>query len=156
MPRAALPSFALAAAATAAAATGPACEREQPAPTLAGPAYTPANADLLKALAADCEIKPGPDGNEVRDCRGRQSKVRIELDRERRIRVLDMTVLASTGVWEAWTLYENVLPALVGQAVTDTVRKKLRGDPAEAVTAGARVTTVIDGDRYSVKLTWGR
>ena len=154
MPRAALTSFALAAAA--AAAAGSACERKQPALAAAGPAYTPANADLLKALAADCEIKPGPDGNEVRDCRGRQAKVRIELDREQRIRVLDMTVLASTGVWEAWTLYENVLPALVGQDVTDTVRKKLRGDPAADVVAGARVTTAVDGERYSLKLTWGR
>jgi hypothetical protein len=144
------------AAAVAAAGAGSACERKQPGLAPAGPAYTPATADLIKALAADCEIKPGPDGNEVRDCRGRQAKVRIELDGERRIRVLDMTVLASSGLWEAWTLYQNVLPTLVGQEVTDTTRKKLRGDPAEDVVAGVRVTTAVEDHRYSVKLTWGR
>ena len=82
--------------------------------------------------------------------------MRIELDPARRIRELDITVLAATGVWEAWTLYENVLPGVVGQPVTDAARKKLRGDPADDVVLGARVATAIDGERYSVKLTWGR
>jgi hypothetical protein len=154
MPRAALAPLALAAAA---AATAPACEREPPAAAAAaGPAYTPATANLLKALADRCEVRPGPEGGETRDCRGRQSKVRIEIDRARRIRELDMMVLAATGVWEAWTRYEAVLPAVVGQAITDTARKKLRGDPTEDVVEGARVTTLIDGERYTVKLTWGR
>lgn len=146
MTRAALISLLLAAAA---------CEREQRV-FPAGPAYTPATADTLKALAPDCEIQPGPEGGETRACRGRQATLRIELDSARRIRELDMMVLASTGVWEAWTLYENVLPAVAGQAVTDAARKKLRGDPAGDVVEGARVATAIDGQRYSVKITWGR
>jgi hypothetical protein len=145
MIRRALTSFALAAAA---------CDGEAPGP--AGPPYTPATADLLKALAAQCELRAGPGGGETRSCRGRQATMRIELDRARRIRELDITVLAASGVWEAWTLYENVLPGVVGQAVTDAVRKKLRGDPADDVAGGPRVATAIDGERYSVKLTWGR
>jgi hypothetical protein len=131
-----------------------ACKGEPPAP--AGPAYTPATADMLKALAADCQISPGADGGETRSCHGRQSTVRIEIDRARRIRELDMMVLASTGVAEAWQLYENVLPVVVGPAVTDAARKKLRGEPADDVVEGARVTASIDGQRYLVKLTWGR
>jgi hypothetical protein len=146
MPRAALP--------LAAAAAVAACGGEPPATP--GPAYTPATAHMIKALAADCELKTSPEGVETRACRGRQATVRIEIDPQRRIRELDMMVLASTGVWEAWTLYENVLPTVVGQAVTDVARKKLRGDPAPDVVEGARVSTLIDGQRYSVKLTWGR
>ena len=144
----------LRAAATSLALAAAACEDAPPAP--AGPPYTPATADLLKALAARCELRAGPEGGETRSCRGRQATMRIELDRARRIRELDIAVLASTGMWEAWTLYENVLPAVVGQAITDAVRKKLRGDPADDVALGARVATAIDGERYSVKITWGR
>lgn len=144
----------LAIATATATATAPACTREPP--SVPGPAYTPATATMLKAFAESCEVRPGPEGGETRDCRGRQSKLRIELDRERRIRELDMMVLAASGVWEAWSHYELVLPTVVGQAITDTARKKLRGDPAGDVTEGARVTTVIDGERYMVKLTWGR
>jgi hypothetical protein len=40
--------------------------------------------------------------------------------------------------------------------VTDAAHKKLRGDPAPDVVEGARVTASIDGQRYLVKLTWGR
>lgn len=141
----------IAVAATAAAA---ACDSEPP--PVPGPPYTPATADTLKALAADCQFKQTEDGSETRDCRGRQATVRIEIDPQRRIRELDITVLAASGVWEAWTLYENVLPAIVGLPVTDVARKKLRGDPAPNLVAGVRVATLIDGQRYSVKLTWGR
>jgi hypothetical protein len=133
-----------------------ACENERPPFVPAGPQYTPATADALKAHAPDCEIKPGENGGETRACRGRQATMRIELDRERRLRELDMTVLASTGVWEAWTLFNNVLPAVSGQPVVDAARKKLRGDPADDVVDGVRVATAIDGQRYTVKLTWGR
>lgn len=145
MLRAALTSFAIAAAA---------CKGEAPGP--AGPPYTPATAHLLKALAADCELRAGPAGGETRACRGRQATMRIELDRARRIRELDIMVLAASGVWEAWTLYENVLPGVVGQAVTDAARKRLRGDPAPDVVDGARVVAEIDGQRHKVRLTWGR
>jgi hypothetical protein len=131
-----------------------ACKGEAPAPGSPGPAYTPATADLLKALAAECELRGGPDG-ETRACRGRQATMRIELDRARRIRELDITVLAASGIWEAWTLYENVLPGVAGQAVTDVARRKLRGDPADDV-EGVRVAATASGERYSVKLTWGR
>ena len=111
---------------------------------------------MLKALAADCQLAPGADGGEIRTCHGRQSTMRIEIDSARRIRELDMMVLASTGVAEAWQLYENVLPVVVGPAVTDAARDKLRGAPAPDVVEGARVTASIDGQRYLVKLTWGR
>ncbi len=132
-----------------------ACENERPPPGIAGPPYTPATADALKAHAADCEIKPGPGGGETRACRGRQARMRIELDRERRLRELELTVLASSGVWEAWTLLHNVLPAVAPQPVIDAARKKLRGDPADDVVDGVRVAAAIDGQRYTVKLTWG-
>jgi hypothetical protein len=131
-----------------------ACKREPPAP--AGPPYTPATANTLKALAADCEIRPSPEGGETRACRGRQATMRIELDRARHLRELDITVLASTGVWEAWPLYENVLPAVAAPPVVDAARKKLRGDPADDMVGGVRIATAVDGQRYSVKLTWGR
>jgi hypothetical protein len=111
---------------------------------------------MIRSLAADCQLRAVEGGGEVRDCRGRQATVRIELDRDRRLRVLDMTVLASTGVGEAWVLYNNVLPVVVGAAVTEAARKKLQGEAAPDVVAGARVATVVDGQRYSVKLTWGR
>lgn len=151
MTRAALLPLIAAAAIVIAAA---ACESE---PQLVpGPPYTPATADTLKALAADCQLKQTEDGSETRDCRGRQATVRIEIDPQRRLRELDITVLAASGVWEAWTLFENVLPAVAGVPVTDAARKKLRGDPAPNLVAGVRVATLIDGQRYSVKLTWGR
>jgi hypothetical protein len=146
-------SFVLAAAATAAAAAA-ACQGEPPAPP--GPAYTPATADMLRALAADCQIQPAPDGGESRTCRGRQATMRIEIDGARRIRELDMMVLASTGVEEAWVLYENVLPIVVGRGVADAAHDKLRGETAPDVVAGARIATLIDGQRYKVRLTWGR
>jgi hypothetical protein len=150
MTRAALLPLLAVATATAAAS----CESEpQPVP---GPPYTPATADALKALAADCQLRQTEDGSETRDCRGRQATVRIEIDPARRLRELDITVLAASGVWEAWTLFENVLPAVAGVPVTDVARKKLRGDPAPNLVAGVRVATLIDGQRYSVKLTWGR
>ena len=139
----------------AAAAAASACRSEPSGPP--GPAYTPATADMLKALAADCQIGPASDGGgEVRDCRGRQAKVRIELDRDRRIRALDMMVLASTGVPEAWVLYNNVLPVVFGPAISDAAHKKLSGEAAPDVVGGARVATEIDGQQYKVKLTWGR
>ena len=144
MPRAALASLALAA-----------CSTSEPPPA-AGPPYTPLTADSLRALAADCELKPAPDGGETRACRGRQATMRIELDRARRLRELETTVIASTGVWEAWPLLEHVLPAVAAQPVVDAARKKLRGDPAPDVVGGVRVATAIDGQRYTVKLTWGR
>jgi hypothetical protein len=144
--------FLLAAAVAAVAVGG--CRGEPSSPP--GPAYTPATADMLKALAADCQLSRAADGSEVRDCRGRQAKVRIELDRERRIRELDMMVLASTGVPEAWVLYNNVLPVVVGDAISDAAHQKLRGEPAPDVVGGARIATEIDGERYKVKLTWGR
>ena len=149
MPRAALPSLVLAAAAAHAA-----CEGEPPARP--GPAYTPATADMIRALGADCQIQPRAEGGEVRSCRGRQSTVRVELDAAQRIRELDMMVLASTGAPEAWLRYGSVLPAVVGPAVTEAARKKLHGEPADLVVEGARVSTLIDGERYLVKLTWGR
>ena len=136
-----------------AAAAAAACTRE--APAAAGPAYTPAVADALKALAADCELRPGADG-ETRACRGRQTSMTIELDRARRLRSLDVSVLASTGVWEAWTLLEHVLPAVAAPPVVDAARKRLTGEPADEVVGGVRVATAILGERYAVKLTWGR
>ncbi len=145
MPRAALLSLALAAAA---------CRREPPAP--AGPPYTPATADALKALAADCELRAAPDGGETRACRGRQATMRIELDPGRRLRELDVMVLASTGVFEAWTLLNHVLPAVAGPAVVEAAHAKLRGEPAGDVIDRVRIATAIDGQRYTVKLTWGR
>lgn len=141
-----LPSLALVAAA--------ACSGGD-SPSAPGPAYTAAVADALKALAADCELRPAPDG-ELRACRGRQATMTIDLDRDRRLRALDVTVLASTGVWEAWTLLHNVLPAVAPPPVVDAARKKLQGEPAGEVVGGVRVATVIDGQRYTVKLTWGR
>jgi hypothetical protein len=145
MTRTALMSLVIAAAA---------CKREPP--TAAGPPYTPATANALKAHAGDCEIRPGPDGGETRACRGRQATMRIELDRQRRLRELEMMVLASTGVWEAWPLFQNVLPAVAGQAVLDATRKKLHGNPADDVVDRVRIVTAIDGQRYTVKLTWGQ
>jgi hypothetical protein len=133
-----------------------ACENERPPFVPAGPPYTPVTADALKAHAPDCEIRPNSEGGETRACRGRQATMRIELDRERRLRELELTVLASSGVWEAWTLLNNVLPAVAGQPVIDAARKKLRGDPADDVVEGVRVATAVDGQRYTVKLTWGR
>lgn len=133
-----------------------ACEREQPPPVLAGPPYTPATADTLKALAAVCEFQTHPDGGETRSCKGRQATMRIEIDASRRLRELDTTVLASTGVSEAWTLLNNVLPAVAGPAVVDAARDKLRGEPVDDAVAGVRIATAIDGQRYTVKLTWGR
>jgi hypothetical protein len=134
-----------------------ACENERP-PSLgiAGPPYTPATADALKAYAPSCEIKPGPNGGEIRACRGSHATMRIELDRERRLRELELTVLAPTGVWEAWAVHNNVLPVVATQPVIDAARKRLRGDPAADVVDGVRVATVLDGDHYTVKLTWGR
>ena len=135
-------------------AAAAACSREPPA--VPGPAYTPATADMLRSLAADCQVRPGDDGGETRDCRGRQATVRIELDRERRIRELDMMVLASTGLEEAWVLYHNVLPTTVGEAITETTHQRLSGEATPGVVAGARIATTIDGQRYQVRLTWGR
>jgi hypothetical protein len=148
MSRPSLTSLAIAAAAAAA------CRSEPSGPP--GPAYTPATADMIRALAADCELHSTEDGGEIRACRGRQATVRIELDSSRRIRMLDMMVLASTGVEEAWVLYENVLPIVVGRGIADAAHDKLRGEPTPDVVAGVRVATVIDGQRYMVKLTWGR
>ncbi len=133
-----------------------ACERKQPAPVPAGPAYTPATADALKAIAADCEFRTHADGSETRSCKGRGATMRIEIDANRRLRELDTTVLASTGVSEAWTLLNNVLPAVAGPAVLDAARDKLRGEPADDAVAGVRIATAVDGQRYTVKLTWGR
>lgn len=121
-----------------------------------GPAYTPATADMLRALAADCQLGGTDDGGETRDCRGRQASVRIELDRDRRLRELDMMVLASTGVEEAWVLYRNVLPVVVGAEISDTAHRRLRGEATPDRVAGARIATLIDGQRYHIKLTWGR
>jgi hypothetical protein len=128
---------------------------KDPPPSQPGPAYTPATADMLKALAADCELQPGPEGGEVRSCRGRQATMRIEIDTEQRIRDLDMTVTAASGTWEAWTLYKNVLPPVTGPAVTEVARRKLAGELATDP-PGIRVATLIDGPRYSVRITWGR
>jgi len=136
------------------AACAAACDREPPA--VPGPAYTPAAADMIRALGASCDFKTDADGNESRSCRGRQSSVRIEITSERRIRELDMTVLASTGVEEAWVLYNNVLPEVAGAAVADAAHRKLRGEPVADAPGGPRVATTIDGQRYMVKLTWGR
>lgn len=152
MPRRALPwSVLTAALATALAA----CERDAPALAPAGPAYSPANADLLKALAAQCDFKTTPTGEETRTCRGPQTTMRIEITPSRRIRELDIEIVSKTGVWEAWTLYENVLPGLVPEPVVDAVRKRLRGDPADTLVAGARIAAAAEGERYKVKLTWG-
>jgi len=150
MTRTALMSLAIAAAA---------CKGEPPA--AAGPPYTPATANALKAYAANCEIRPAPEGGETRACRGRQATVRIELDRGRHLRELEMAVVASTGAGEAWTLFHNVLPAVAGPAVVEAVRSKLHGEPADEVSAdkvidGVRIATAIEGQRYTAKLTWGR
>jgi hypothetical protein len=156
MPRDAPLAKTLALGALALALAAAACEREQPAPVPAGPPYSPATADALKALAADCEFQTHADGGETRSCKGRQATMRIEIDASRRLRELDTTVLASTGVSEAWTLLDNVLPAVAGPAVVEAARDKLRGEPAGDVVAGVRIATAIDGQRYTVKLTWGR
>jgi hypothetical protein len=146
MTRAALMSLALSAAA---------CSKSEP-PAAAGPPYTPATANTLKAHAPECEIRPGPEGGETRACRGRQSTMRIELDRGRRIRELEMSALASTGVSEAWVLFQNVLPAVAGEAVLEAARRKLRGLPADDVVDRVSIATAVDGQRYTVKLTWAR
>jgi len=143
MNRAALPSLVLVAAA---------CTREPPPAT--GPAYTPAIADALKALAAHCELRPRPDG-ETRACRGRQATMTIELDRARRLRALDIEVVAS-ATWEAWEMLENVLPAVAAPPVVDSARKQLRGEPADEVVGDVRVAASNEDQRYAVKLTWGR
>lgn len=133
-----------------------ACENQRPPGRVAGPPYTPATADALKAYAPDCELQPAPGGGEIRACHGRQVKTRIELDRERRLRELEISVLASTGVPEAWVLLDNVLSPVVGQPVRDAAHARLRGDAAGDVVDGVRVAAAIDGQRHTVKLTWGR
>ena len=153
-PAPAAPALTAVAAAVAVAVAGFACGGEPSGPP--GPVYTPATADMIRALAADCQIHPTESGGETRDCRGRQATVRIELDRERRLRELDMMVLASTGVEEAWVLYNNVLPSTVGAEITDTAHRRLRGEATPDRVAGARIATMIDGQQYKVKLTWGR
>ncbi len=63
-------------------------------------------------------------------------------------------VLASQGAWEAWALYEPLLPKLAPAAVVDAVRKRLHGEPAGDLVEGVAVTATALGQRYSVSLTW--
>ena len=140
-------------------------------PASAGPAYTPALANALKALTPSCELRTTEHG-ELRTCKGRQAEMSLELDRGRRLRSLELVVVTSTGVSEAWALLSGVLPSVVGQTASYAAEAALRnsasadssgGDSssgggssgAEQTADGIRIVATVDGQRHRVKLTWG-
>jgi hypothetical protein len=148
MPPLRAPHFALAAALAAA------CHRELPAPPTAhGPQLTPAVADALKAVTPQCTRAIVPAGERWR-CVGRQATMALDLDRARRLRQLELGVLASQGAWEAWVLYEGVLPAVLAPAALEAARRLLHGEPAAEVTGGVRMAAHASGERYDLALTW--
>src|SRR5256885_4453400 len=99
------------------------CGCSRSSPPERGPAYTPAVANLLGAIAGDCAFTR-TDGLEHRTCKGRQATMTIDLGPERTIRSLEIVVLASSS-YEAAEMLKPVLPAVASPALIDAIARRI-------------------------------
>jgi hypothetical protein len=127
-----------------------ACSRSDPG---RGPAFTPAVADLLTAIAKDCAFTRSG-GHEQRTCRGRQTTMTIDLS-EGRLRAVEIVVLASSS-FEAAAMLRPILPSVASPALIDAIAERMTSKtsvPDETV-EGVIVHVASVNPRYTLSLTW--